>query len=189
MKNPQIPKLAYSNLLGATLSFEEYSNYIYFYGGIFSQWADCTFYSTHLEQLVNCAEQAMMLAKAKHFDDKYTYELILTSSDPRDQKAYGRQIRGFTDESWDKVKYEIVVRNTYDKFNLTVNRAWGELLLLTSGFKIVEASPTDMVWGIGFGEATAPQSDKNMWGQNLLGRALMDVRDILIRQNTSEKPF
>ena len=170
----------YSNLLGATLSFETLSNYIYFYGGIFSQWADCEFFSTYLERKVNCAEQAMMLAKAKHFKDDGIYQAILAEENPREQKALGRMVRGYNDEEWSKVRLDIVTSISYDKFNQ--NKGWKELLILTNGFTLVEASPTDMVWGIGFSELKAPSSDKSLWGMNLLGHALMSARSRIIQE-------
>jgi hypothetical protein len=50
-----------------------------------------------------------------------------------------------------------------------------ELLLRTGEREIVEASPMDRIWGIGFGAAKAG-SVRHRWGLNLLGKALMVVR-------------
>ena len=50
---------------------------------------------------------------------------------------------------------------------------------------IVEASPLDRIWGVGFGEKRA-LSVKQSWGLNLLGRALMDVRRILREEEQEE---
>lgn len=43
---------------------------------------------------------------------------------------------------------------------------------------IKEASPYDSIWGIGFSAANAGVNTDN-WGENLLGKALMRVRDRL----------
>ena len=44
-----------------------------------------------------------------------------------------------------------------------------------------EAAPWDKVWGIGLGPYDPDSSDIHTWnGENLLGRALMKVRDSLI---------
>lgn len=51
-----------------------------------------------------------------------------------------------------------------------------ELLLRTGEREIVEASPMDRIWGIGFGAAKAGSVGRQRWGLNLLGRALMAVR-------------
>lgn len=51
-------------------------------------------------------------------------------------------------------------------------------LLETGERELVEASPYDRVWGIGYGAADAEDS-REFWGENLLGKALMRVRDRL----------
>jgi ribA/ribD-fused uncharacterized protein len=43
---------------------------------------------------------------------------------------------------------------------------------------LVEASPYDLIWGVGLGEHHPDVTDKSKWrGLNLLGQALMKVRD------------
>ena len=44
--------------------------------------------------------------------------------------------------------------------------------------ELVEASPLDRIWGVGFAEKNAA-ANKQKWGLNLLGKALMDVRERL----------
>lgn len=48
-----------------------------------------------------------------------------------------------------------------------------------------KASPRDRIWGIGFGAKNAG-SQRKRWGQNLLGKCLMDVRD-RIREEEERK--
>ena len=57
-----------------------------------------------------------------------------------------------------------------------------ERILLDTGDAIlVEASPYDRIWGIGMKEDHRNATKPELWkGQNLLGRALMDVRAMLI---------
>jgi predicted NAD-dependent protein-ADP-ribosyltransferase YbiA (DUF1768 family) len=44
----------------------------------------------------------------------------------------------------------------------------------------VEASPTDRIWGVGLGPTDPRINDITQWnGLNLLGKALMSVREIL----------
>jgi ribA/ribD-fused uncharacterized protein len=147
---------------------------IFFYGGLFSQWASCKFHSVSLDLDVNCAEQAMMLHKAKLFNDQDTFDCILKSDNPRVQKAMGKQIKNYNDDGWAKVRLKIVSNNNYDKFSQCP--AWKELLLMTVGFEIIEASPSDRIWGIGYGEDSPYLNDRSLWGQNLLGQAIMRAR-------------
>lgn len=45
---------------------------------------------------------------------------------------------------------------------------------------LVEASPVDEIWGVGLSKESAKIEDPNNWrGENLLGFALMEVRDKL----------
>ena len=55
-----------------------------------------------------------------------------------------------------------------------------EFLLSTEDAIIAEASPYDRIWGIGLGRSDAKKGSVEQWrGENLLGCALMDVRDWL----------
>lgn len=42
-----------------------------------------------------------------------------------------------------------------------------------------QASPTDRIWGVGYDAAKA-EANRSDWGQNLLGNALMRVRNRLL---------
>jgi ribA/ribD-fused uncharacterized protein len=54
------------------------------------------------------------------------------------------------------------------------------ILLATAPTELVEASPYDLIWGIGIGERDPRLTDRSQWrGQNLLGITLMRVRDAL----------
>jgi ribA/ribD-fused uncharacterized protein len=53
-------------------------------------------------------------------------------------------------------------------------------LLKTGDEVLVEASPTDVVWGIGFGSDAPEATQPRAWrGLNLLGFALMRTRAVL----------
>jgi ribA/ribD-fused uncharacterized protein len=59
------------------------------------------------------------------------------------------------------------------------------MLLATGERELVEASPLDRIWGVGFAEKSA-ERNRHRWGQNLLGRALMDVRARLREEGREE---
>lgn len=143
-----------------------------------SQWWPAEFYGTGARYF--CMEQYMMAAKAELFGDTKVHQQILESNSPKQIKALGRKVQGFEQAIWDKFKYSIVLNGNYLKFSQNPEL---QSFLLSTGEKIlVEASPFDAIWGIHL-SSTAPEA-KNplLWrGQNLLGFALMEVRDELRR--------
>jgi ribA/ribD-fused uncharacterized protein len=52
-------------------------------------------------------------------------------------------------------------------------------LIETKPRLLYEASPYDKIWGIGFCYRDAIRQDESNFGQNLLGKALMQIRDEL----------
>ena len=95
-----------------------------------------------------------------------------------DYKKLGRKVRNFEPEPWDSKKSEIVVEGNKAKFSQ--NPDLKEFLLSTGDAILVEASPYDKIWGIGLDRETAMKGSVEQWqGENLLGCALMEVRDWL----------
>jgi predicted NAD-dependent protein-ADP-ribosyltransferase YbiA (DUF1768 family) len=45
-----------------------------------------------------------------------------------------------------------------------------------------QASPTDRIWGVGFGAADA-EENRSKWGENRLGEAITRVRERLRRES------
>ena len=120
----------------------------------------------------------MMYKKAELFNDFISMVKILQTSDPYVQKKLGRNVQGFKQQLWDKHKFEIVVNGNRLKFNQ--HNDLKEMLLLTKNLVIVEASPYDRIWGIGIGITDPKRFDEIYWkGENLLGKALMVVRNEL----------
>jgi ribA/ribD-fused uncharacterized protein len=125
------------------------------------------------------AEQYMMYYKAITFGDIPISEKILRESIPNKIKALGRQVKNFDQEVWNSVKFDIVVEGNTYKFNQ--NDRLKEELLATKNKILVEASPRDRIWGVGMGSKNPDIYDTEKWrGKNLLGKALMLVRDNLI---------
>lgn len=144
--------------------------------GEFSQWFKSPFVveGIHYET----AEQYMMAKKALLFGDLIRYSLIMNEPDPSKCKKLGQLVQTFDGKVWDGCKEEIVFNANMAKFSQNEH---AKQLLLSTGDKIIaEASPFDKVWGIRM-EANDPDStNPAKWqGENLLGKALMKVRDSL----------
>jgi len=122
------------------------------------------------------AEHFMMFRKAVLFGDDECADQILAAPSPGAAKALGRSVRGFEEDLWLEHRFEIVVEANREKFSQS--RALSEFLFKTGGKVLVEASPTDTVWGIGLAAEDTRASNPALWrGLNLLGFALMVVRD------------
>ena len=151
---------------------------IYFWGGIFSNWAKFSFKaplrqgSTPIE--FNCAEQYMMATKAELFGDDDALAFIMEANNPSTQKAAGRRIVGYSDEVWNPVARDMSYVGIYEKFRQ--NDKIRDLIVSTGNKLLVEASPMDRRWGIGFDHLDAV-GQEDEWGWNWLGQILMKVRD------------
>ena len=151
--------------------------------GCFSQWWMEDFQSG--KNTFCCMEQYMMAAKAALFGDEEIREQILSSSDPKEIKGLGRKVSGFDSEVWDRFKYSIVLNGNWCKFSQ--NRDLREFLLSTGDSILAEASPYDAIWGIHLSADDPDAQDPENWqGENLLGSALMEVRDELRRVYQNE---
>ena len=139
----------------------------------FSQWYPCEFIVDGIR--FHTAEQYMMSQKALYFNDFAVYNKIMDSHDPAVCKGLGKQVRGFSGEKWNEVKYLKVLKGNLAKFS---QNPWLGDFLLSTGKKILaEAAPNDQIWGIGMAADDPAINDPNRWqGQNLLGFALMETR-------------
>lgn len=164
----------------------ETDTHIFFFGDkpnkirshIFSQWYPCEFTDYVDDELVTytSAEQYMMAQKALLFDDYKVLEKILAETEQRKIKMLGRKVKNFDDKIWNEHKFDIVVNGNRLKFEQ--NPKLLKRLLKTEDKKIVEASPYDKIWGIGLSAKNAVEIPEKKWpGKNLLGKALMIVRD------------
>lgn len=142
----------------------------------FSQWFPCNFEENGV--IYSTAEHYMMAGKARLFGDQEILEKILKTSSPQQAKSLGRKIKNFDHILWDKHKYEIVKQGNLLKFSQ--NPEFKDFILSTSEKVLVEASPYDRIWGIGMLETDSRAENPLQWnGENLLGFALMEVRDEL----------
>ena len=143
-----------------------------------SQWFPCSFLVDDI--YYNCAEQFMMAEKARLFHDEDALHKIMQAYDPMEQKKLGRRVQGYEDAVWKACCYDVVVRGNVAKF--FQNEKLHDFLISTGDKVLVEASPKDSVWGIGLDENSPDAINPQRWqGTNLLGFALMEVRDILTK--------
>lgn len=157
----------------------QYNQYVFFYNGYLSNWADTPFMDTNTGIPYNCSEQFMMHKKALLFNDRDTGMKILKSKSPGEQKGLGRLVKNFNKETWDIHARQIVYLGCYYKF--TQNEDAYKYLMETKGYYLVEASPYDTVWGVGLGGYDETIHDPKNWqGTNWLGQVLTVLREDLI---------
>lgn len=124
------------------------------------------------------AEHWMMAQKAQLFDDQALFQKIVLSQKPGEAKDLGRQIAGFDEQIWNNRRYDIVKQGNIHKFSQ--NPPLAEFLVNTDPRILVEASPVDTIWGAGLAQDDKAIRNVDTWrGLNLLGFALMEVRDLL----------
>jgi len=142
----------------------------------FSQWWQSAFTVEGITY--KTAEHWMMAEKARLFNDIICLEEIIACEHPMDAKQWGRKVKNFDPDLWNQHKYEMVKQGNMHKFSQHPDLK--EFLLGTKNRVLVEASPRDRIWGIGMGQSNEKAENPNLWrGQNLLGFALMEVRDEL----------
>ena len=166
----------------------EHFEYLYFWGhktdpwdtritkACLSQWYPSPFVVDGINYPT--AEHWMMAAKARLFKDEKVLAEILATPDPREAKALGREIRKFNQDIWRKNCRRLVTEGNIAKFGMNENL--GHFLNATGSKILVEASPDDVLWGIGMTADDPKAKNPKTWeGENLLGFSLMDFRDNL----------
>ena len=144
-----------------------------------SQWWVAPF--VHEEIEYRTAEHFMMSEKARLFRDEEIRSQIIDSETPKEAKGLGRKVRNFEASIWNEHKFNIVKKANQLKFSQ--HESLRSFLGSTQGKTLVEASPFDRIWGIGMTKNNPKSLDPNQWrGQNLLGYALMEVRDELFKE-------
>lgn len=142
----------------------------------FSQWWEASFEIAGISYPT--AEHYMMVEKARLFKNLDLIEPMLKAKHPHAVKKLGRSVKNFDSVVWNQHRFDIVKTANLEKF--AQNKALKTYLLNTGDRIIVEASPVDAIWGIGLAENDPKALNPNHWeGENLLGYALMEVRDLL----------
>jgi len=146
---------------------------------VFSQWWEKKFSVNGI--IYPTAEHFMMAEKARLFNDNKTLEEIMKAKTAAQAKKLGRKVTNFNDKIWKENRSKIVLEGNYYKFS---DPEYKSFLLKTGNKIIVEASPMDTIWGIGLSQNSDKIYNPTTWrGLNLLGFALMEVRDKLRNEN------
>jgi len=154
---------------------------IYFYGhkdayGWMSNFYPCSFVDPDGIKY-NSSEQYFMYKKAQTFDilNENLINNIMSETNPTRIKVYGRCVHNYDDYVWKSIRYAVMKDALLLKFSQ--NAELKENLLKTGTKKLYEASPFDRIWGIGHKSIDAPYINIRKYGQNLLGKVLMEIRD------------
>jgi ribA/ribD-fused uncharacterized protein len=153
--------------------------FTFFWSGPFSNWDPSPFEIDGV--MYNCSEQWMMAEKARLFNDDETLVKIMSAVNPKEQKAYGRQVRNFDKTVWDRIARDVVYKGCLAKFTQNYNHKL--MLIATAGTTLVEASPVDLIWGIGLKKDDPRAKDRSTWrGLNWLGETLTKVRERILAE-------
>lgn len=187
------------------------SDFVFFYGGIFSNWARTAFLGSvafaELEILLadvavetpardavitrkliafkySHNEQWMMAAKAWLFGDEKALDAIQKARDPFAQKKLGKTVAPFDEKKWNLARLPIVAAGAIAKFG--ADERMIRELLDTGDRTLVEATVRDRIWGIGLDWSDDRVLDRANWrGLNLLGEALMIARRTIVTRRAT----
>lgn len=121
-------------------------------------------------------EQYMMYQKAMLFQDRETAERILQTDHAAEIKGLGRSVKHYEETMWAGRRQIIVYCGLVEKFGQKAELK--EALLATGNAVLAECAVKDCIWGIGLSMKDERRFDITKWrGQNLLGYALMEVRE------------
>ena len=122
-------------------------------------------------------EQYMMYQKANCFGDTKIAEKILEITDVAQIKALGRKVSNYNETIWNGKRQILVYNGLCAKFQ---NPELKAKLKATGDAVLAECAVRDCIWGIGLSMTDSKRLEMDKWrGQNLLGFALMIVRDAL----------
>ncbi len=123
-------------------------------------------------------EQYMMYRKAVCFGDDKVAAQILVTKDAAEIKTLGRLVSNYDENLWNGVRQIVVYEGLLAKFSQ--NSDLKEQLKDTGQVFLAECAVKDRIWGIGLSMHDPNRFDRTKWqGQNLLGYALMMVRENL----------
>ena len=147
--------------------------------GYLSNWYMSDFVADNIK--FTSMEQYMMYKKAQLFNDKEIMQEILSTDNVGKIKMLGRSVKNYDEVMWNGVRQIVVYEGLYAKFSQ--NESLREKLLATENDILAECAVSDCIWGIGLAMNDEKRLSTEEWrGQNLLGFAIMQVREKLSKQ-------
>lgn len=144
--------------------------------GYLSNWYPAAFTLNGMR--FSSTEQYMMYRKCMIFGDTVSAAAVMKTDDPAAHQAIGKNASGFNRTLWDGMKQVVIFRGLYAKFSQ--NEDLKKQLLATGDAYLVECAHKDTIWACGIRVNEEERHDISKWtGQNLLGFALMEVREAL----------
>lgn len=93
-------------------------------------------------------------------------------------KKLGRSVKNYDNMIWNVTRYTAMLDGL--RYKYTQNETLLKHLASTGDSIIVETSPYDAIWGIKMSKDMEWKNPFNWKGDNLLGFALMELRDELV---------
>ena len=129
-------------------------------------------------RLYTSMEQYFMYGKAAVFKDEEMQQAILATHDVAEIKQYGRQVKGYNETVWNGFRQLVLYRGLWLKFSQ--NEELRQKLIDTGNDMLVECARNDKIFACGISMKDPMRFDMSKWsGKNLLGFALMDLREQL----------
>ncbi|KAH7396137.1 hypothetical protein BKA66DRAFT_409366 [Pyrenochaeta sp. MPI-SDFR-AT-0127] len=156
-------------------------------GGFLSPWYKSRFRVDGV--MYESVGHAIMAEKARIFGGKEVLQLIIAAKSAEQQKIWGNNVKNFDEKRWQEEALMIATRANMSKFSYSTKPPNLQKQLLSIGEReIVLASPSDRLFGIGFGAAEAKTTSQDQWGQNLFGKSLDAVRRSIQQLNDPNFP-
>jgi predicted NAD-dependent protein-ADP-ribosyltransferase YbiA (DUF1768 family) len=132
----------------------------------------------------NSPSQAFVVERLKQLGREEAFlKTILKMGDPRRVRLFGKSasVQGELKDPlglWTQILKSLIAQHPET----------AELLRITENYTLVYADPTEKVWGIGLPINSPDLENKEAWvGQNLLGKAWMNVRKLLPPEGAQQR--
>ena len=123
-------------------------------------------------------EQYIMYRKCTLFGDHSSAAAVLATDDVAEQQAIGRKAKGYINSVWAGLRQLVAYEGLMAKFSQ--NEDLKQKLLDTGDAYLVECAGSDKIWACGVRLNDDRRFDAANWdGKNILGFALMEVRNVL----------